>query len=515
MSTRLTVNLDAMIPREDFAVEDVAATFETLQGISPRQLQSDDIFSSLLRKPDFQRETDQWSPEQVAALIQCFVEGDLIPSIILWRSPSLLFIIDGCHRLSALRAWVEDDFGDGELSRRYFAGDIPETQRKAAAQVRERLRSSKIGSWKEIASADQGDRRQKVTVGTRTLPVQWLTGTPEKAEASFFRINAQGTRLDDVERVILEARRTPVAIATRAVFRAARGHRYWSAFQPEVQQDIEERAKELHAALFEPDLHSPIKSLDLPLGGSKGVRSSFQPLAELLLVASQDQQGRPTHLKDANEDPDGTQTLAVLRRAKDLMDRISSNGRGSLGLHPVVYFYGPTGKHSGPMFLGTCQLIAKRILNNDKDFGRKFSGVRAKLEIALIEHKGLIAELLQRTSSSRRTAEYEKILGGILDRLWSGLDVSDVDLVELAGMVGKVVVGRTRTSGSEFSEEAKSAVFITQKLQGEVRCALCGGYIHAERSISYDHRLRRREGGTGDQDNLQLTHPVCNQGVKA
>ena len=42
----------------------------------------EDFFSSILRKPDFQRETTHWLPEKVAELIKAFVGGDLIPAVI-------------------------------------------------------------------------------------------------------------------------------------------------------------------------------------------------------------------------------------------------------------------------------------------------------------------------------------------------------------------------------------------------------------------------------------------------
>lgn len=100
--TRL-VNLDAMIPRADFALQDdPAVTFEQQTSLSVRDLKQDGLIRPLLRKPDFQRETNHWSPEQVASLLECFVNGDLIPSVIVWRSPSYLFVIDGGHRLSAI-----------------------------------------------------------------------------------------------------------------------------------------------------------------------------------------------------------------------------------------------------------------------------------------------------------------------------------------------------------------------------------------------------------------------------
>src|SRR5580704_10113678 len=66
--------------------------------------------------PDFQRETTEWDPQRVVGLIQTFIEGDLVPAVILWQNKELLFVIDGSHRLSALTAWVHNDYGDGQLS---------------------------------------------------------------------------------------------------------------------------------------------------------------------------------------------------------------------------------------------------------------------------------------------------------------------------------------------------------------------------------------------------------------
>ena len=56
--------------------------------------------------------------------IKTFIEGDLIPAIILWRSPGGTFIIDGAHRLSALIAWVDNDFGDGTVSTEFSAASF-------------------------------------------------------------------------------------------------------------------------------------------------------------------------------------------------------------------------------------------------------------------------------------------------------------------------------------------------------------------------------------------------------
>lgn len=94
-----------MIKREDFASTDIAAEgFENVSTISLRDFTSGGLIGPSLRKPDFQRETIHWGPEQVVSLLRCFINGDLIPSVILWQSPTYLFVIDGGHRLSVLKA---------------------------------------------------------------------------------------------------------------------------------------------------------------------------------------------------------------------------------------------------------------------------------------------------------------------------------------------------------------------------------------------------------------------------
>src|SRR3972149_10031680 len=94
--------LDALIPREDFEIEDDAFhnSGAPISSISLRDLEYNSYFYKVLRKPDFQRETNEWDPERVCTLVECFVNGDLIPSIILWNTPkSYTFVIDGSHRL--------------------------------------------------------------------------------------------------------------------------------------------------------------------------------------------------------------------------------------------------------------------------------------------------------------------------------------------------------------------------------------------------------------------------------
>ena len=122
------VDLDALIPREDFEVSDVKDSDRggKTQTIQIRDLEKGSFFLDIIRKQDFQRETNEWDPKRVSYLIESFVDGDLIPAVILWRnSGSYTFVLDGSHRLSALAAWVNDDYGDAEISKLFYNGQIP------------------------------------------------------------------------------------------------------------------------------------------------------------------------------------------------------------------------------------------------------------------------------------------------------------------------------------------------------------------------------------------------------
>ncbi|MGN6237031.1 GmrSD restriction endonuclease domain-containing protein [Dyella sp.] len=514
------VNLDAMIAREDFAISDGdASSFENVSTISIREFTKGGLIGPSLRKPDFQRETNHWSPEQVVSLLDCFINGDLIPSVILWQSPTHLFVIDGGHRLSVLRAWIEDDYGDGHISQPYFGYAISEEQRKNAERTR-KLVASRVGTWAQMErqignqAISPLDRKKFTAIVTRGLPIQWVKGDADKAEASFFKINTKGTPLDSVEELLLRNRHKPIAIAARAIIRAGKGHRYWSSFDPELVGEIEKTAQKLHKLLFDPEVESPIKTLDLPLGGPKGVRSAIEALIDIALIANRDQAGNPQRITQTADDFKGADTVSVLRRTLRLCERITGTSPGSLGLHPAVYFYGPTGRHSNAMFMGTMDLFGRKLSNNDKDFFKTFTRVRWELETILISSKDLIATILQRNVSSRRVRRYADLLDELIRRLSLGESVSDEDIVSVAGLDGKVVVGSLAAGGERFNDDAKSQAFISVAIASAMRCPICRGYLDPQKSASYDHIVAVTNGGTGDSLNCQITHPYCNTAVK-
>jgi hypothetical protein len=510
-----------MIRRADFAVQDGGSqtSYDAIHTISLRDLAPESMLLTSLRKPDFQRETNHWSPEQVVSLLECFINGDLIPSVILWRSPTYLYVIDGGHRLSVLRAWIEDDYGDGPISRSFFGHSVSEEQKRAAKRTRELVEAT-FGTWQHynrtVASGNlsEAELRRVNTLASRGLPVQWVQGNVEKAESSFFKINTKGTPLDEIEELLLSNRKKPIPIAARAVIRSGMGHKYWSAFPDAAAAQIEGLALALHKTLFEPELQTPVKTLDLPLGGSTGVRAALQVLIEFILLANRNQLGNPKKVSDQPDDADGSATIEVLNRALALANRITGNENGSLGLHPAIYFYGPTGRHHGPLFMGTAALFARKLANNDGAFFAKLTRVRSRLEQVLMSHKDLIAIVLQKTASTRRVEQYRDLLDKVISALDQGSNVGEAELVAFAGLVGKILVGDARTRGVTFSDDTKSATFLREALRTALTCPICGGYLDPNKSVSYDHIVRREDGGTGEQTNCQLTHPYCNQGVK-
>lgn len=113
------VSLDALISREAFEIQEQQSqnVGRNIPMISVRDLEQNSFFYPFLRKPDFQRETNEWDSEKVCD-IESFLDADLIPAVILWRSSSsYYFVIDGSHRLSSLIAWINDDYGDGKISK--------------------------------------------------------------------------------------------------------------------------------------------------------------------------------------------------------------------------------------------------------------------------------------------------------------------------------------------------------------------------------------------------------------
>jgi hypothetical protein len=522
------VHLDAMIPREDFAVEEQEFILDLFPSVRIADLEATSPILKLLRKPDFQRETNYWTPDQIATFIESFLDNEVIPSLILWKSPSYIFAIDGGHRLSALRAWMEDDYGDRAISGAFFSGAISKEQKRIATRTRklveERIaRFSTLRSLVDSTATGVQERRAK-NLFTRVITVQWVQGTAAAAESSFYKINTQGTPLNEIEEMLIRNRRKPIAISARAVLRAASGHKYWSAFSQDMRIKIEELAQELYELLFEPEADPPIKTLDLPFAGTVSPIDALSVLVEFLTITNNKQEIVPAkkgatprvrlkQIEEYEDDPTGEATTEVLRSAVQILSRITGNRPGSLGLHPAVYFYNERGKHSRFMLLAITQLVTERLAANDDDFFRRFTRARASLEKFLIDNKSLIGILLQNMSKGQRVGNMRDLIEYLVSEFSHGKTVTSEMAIAQLGLRGRVlnVDGRHPI---QFTDDAKSMVFIEKALNTALRCPICDGLLDPKKSVSYDHKIPVRDGGTGDPANAQLAHPYCNTGVK-
>jgi hypothetical protein len=522
MSKNKLVNLDAMIQRADFAVIDnnqMAQNKKLKELITLPDLEKESLFFPNLRKPDFQRETNHWAPEQIVSLIKCFCDEDLIPSVILWSSSTTIFVIDGGHRLSALRAWILDDYGDGALSQEYFGYNITDSQKRVAIETRKQI-AEHVGSWSywkginQLKDAPEEKRSKAKSLASTGIQVQWVYGDADKAESSFYKINRQGTPLDNIETLLIRNRKKPGAIAARSIIRAGMGNKYWSGFPAEIKVQIEEKAKKIYEIIFEPEFTPPIKTLDLPLGGGIGIRNSLSLLIDLILLSNKNQLGEPSSMEQETEDENGTLTLRVLEKTLNLVKCMTGNENGSLGLHPVVYFYGPSGQHSIPLFMGIAGLIAKKLVNNDKEFFYKFTKSRVELEKILISNKRLLATIIQNTRSVKRHEMISNLFSYLIDSINSNKIPTEQDIVKNSGVTGKVITGFAESGNTKFNDDTKSAVYIRNALKNAMRCSICDGYLDTQKSVSYDHKIPVKSGGLGVEDNCQLTHPFCNQSFK-
>jgi len=199
--------------------------------IGIRDLEQSSFFYPFLRKPDFQRETNEWDAEKICEFIESFLDGDLIPAVILWRSSSsYFFVVDGSHRLSSLLAWINDDYGDGKISKQFYDGNISDEQKEAAKETR-KLIKDQIGAYKDYQSlTSQSDRinskmlERARNLGASAISLQWVEGDASKAEDSFFKINQKAAPISETEMRLLQARKTPNGVAARAIVRSGNGH---------------------------------------------------------------------------------------------------------------------------------------------------------------------------------------------------------------------------------------------------------------------------------------------------
>lgn len=510
------VNLDALIPREDFETTGENNSGSLKHSISVSDFTSG-FFYPFIRKPDFQRETSEWDAKKICDFLESYTNGDLIPSIILWRSNSgLFFVIDGAHRLSALISWIFDDYGDGDYSQNFYENNIPEDQKLVANEARKFI-NKRIGSYKEIIAASRMTTpkpeylKRAKNLGAFSIQVQWVDGDATKAEHSFFKINQQGEPLNNTEIKLLQARKKGNAIASRAVIRAGKGHKFWAIFTAENQNKIQEISEEINKILFTPPLKTPVKTLDLPIAGKITAAQTLPLILDFINIVNNIPPDFKTKIAD---DTNGDETLRYLVKARKVAWRINSVHPSSLGLHPIVYFYSADGRHKTASFYAiTAWILEAEATNSFKDFIK----VRPDFENLLLKYDYLIQDINRKYRQAIKSYIHIKdFYIECIKNLLKGLSIDDsVNEIIKTKNFSYLKVDQTKTdvTSADFSTERKSAIFIKEALTTGLRCKICRGLIHLN-SITFDHIERKEDGGIGTIDNGQIAHPYCNSTIK-
>lgn len=528
------VNLDALIPREDFEYIDPNSVARSRDTIAISELEEGKIFLNVLRKPDFQRETCEWTPDKVCALITSFLNDDLIPAIILWNSNGRNFVIDGAHRLSALIAWVIDDYGDGVISNGFFNHQVSPEQKKVAIET-QNLIKRKIGTYKDhiyalnnSAKSDPEMVARAQRLANLVVTLQWVKGDASKAETSFFKINEEAAAINDTERLLLKSRTKPNAIAARAIVRAGTGHEYWSKFNNDKKEEIKLIAKEVNELLFLPTLEMPFKNLDIPLAGKGYSSETLSLIFDLINICTNieksgskrakkdtevtfNQRKSDGSLVEVNRDIDGAATIAILIRAKKIVSLVLSDEIYSLGLHPYVYFYTPAGKYQITSFFAIIELMKDFEKNN---YFISFLTIREGFESFLLEYKIFVNQTtLKHGSGVKGYKPLKKLYQIIIDKLLEKKDNKTI-VAELLKSEDYAYLNpndqefRT-TNRANFSTSAKSAIVAETALASLQKCPLCHGYINPN-SFNIDHKKDVKFGGKGNVENGQMTHYYCN-----
>lgn len=499
------VNLDALIPRDDVEAKKPKASKGVIQ---VTELAIGKHFYGLLRKPLFQRETNDWDVDNVVSLVRSFRNGHLIPAVILWSADGSTFVIDGAHRLSVFIAWVNDDYGDAAISQSFFKHQIPKPQLNTARKCREQIKTEGL-EYAELQKLTLLPSRtpEQMTWSTniaQPVETQWVLGDADVALQSFLDINQRSVEIDPTERYMIVERKAPTIIAARALVSAGRGHAYWGSFDPKYVAEIEKYAKNIYDAIFEPENAQPYTHTELQPAGMAHTANGLRLALELVNII--------TGVKGATDnmaaDTDGSQTSRVLAKVWGVIKYVAGNEPASLSLHPAVYFWGTTGNHRPSMFLAVVSFMQELI---QKDELVTFTIHRAQLEEFLVGKNAPGQQILSRYGGWKRSLEpIQKLLRQILDGLKAGKAEKEI-LDIISALSGGT--SNNETAKSDSWKETRSASRIKASLASAQRCAICQArlvLLHA----SDDHIQRRADGGHSGHDNAQLTHHYCNHGFK-
>lgn len=507
-----------------------------------------------LRKPDFQRATCAWDPETCVTFLSSVIRRRIIPSIILWRSSEsgLVYVLDGAHRLSVLRAWMMDDWGDkaGDF---YEKNENLEEILQSARTTRELVRQE-IGffsefeiahsEWNRIAythgapRVQMSDREADMAMfysdmvgSSRTLHAQWEDGDYEAAEESFLAINRQGESLDDVEQLLIEHRAGSLSRVIMSIASAGSSGHYWPEppATPELSQRIRQtlsgfndRCSALHHLLFVPPFDTKILDINVPFLVAPGHFRPHQHLIELLPLISEGAAiggDRLPQLLNRDVEADAEQVIInadqLLTRLERKLGHLAGRNADSLSLSvvPLIYWYNRKANFVRGLFYGWCHWLLAGEETEVQQRKLALSAVRGELEEVLIQFKDEIAEVQHRSGAGLKSLPaVGTLLQQIVETLVANRGITPADRdAKIRHIIGAKPAPRSKAGASRaFSKGSRVEINVRELLNSAIKCEICGGVVDLKQGLQYDHKQEYANGGRSVAENGRPTHPFCN-----
>lgn len=568
MAETRTVYLDHLIPRENLRysrAQDRAGSGGVNQ--EPDMLRLADLYGerlfsqiNLLRKPDFQRATSAWTPDDCVALLDSVVNEQIVPSIIQWASPDSKynFILDGAHRVSVILAWLNDDWGDKAPASSIV--DAEQLQQiKDVANIVRSLVKSKIGSFQDYRDIYEARDRveaqhldPEVVLGTKNYQralffdrlsrgsvgfhILWVPGDHRKAEQSFLKINKSGKQLTEWETKLVENRDSRFARAVMSISSVQSVEHYWPNTAPDDPDklQLEYKIKEiiagvraLHETLSTPPYKTPINRLQQPLLVASADKKPYY-VAELLTIVEGHKGNVPETkvLMEQDRNDNASQLIdkgwRLIADTQDVFRHLTGPSPKSLGLIPALYFYSRDGRYVRSLLYGLIywlcageddQILAKK---------RLFCAHRRAFEETLLANKeDLITGLSRKTGSGPEvTLPTAKFYRGLLQALMDHDDDREAEGFKkaYARLADELrTAGRKARAGDgadararDFSVALKSRARLDELVNASITCGICGGKLDVGDGVQHDHIEEYAKGGKTVAENQRLTHPFCN-----
>jgi hypothetical protein len=374
--------------------------------------------------------------DRVEKLIDTFLEDGLIPAIILWETnDGDTLIIDGAHRVSSLIAWVNDDYGDINVSSSNNHHALSE------------YFNQRIGNYSTIkASQDEKYKTIKQVIAKKSIPLQWVAGDYDKVKDSFIRINEQGVTLSNDEKELIQKDKLPTSKLARAILSHGTGQN--SKYKTESNFRIFE-------LFFLPTLIK--ENLVYPMLGAVDEDFVISKVYNVLKIIDEDQ----------------SESVADL---ESVILKFSNFSQNFLQISNKVYFYGANQHYKTSSLFGftlfTKELMSDNVLLN------KYLKHRKPFEEFLVENERFVQAIARkRRQSSKAYSEISDYYKTVLEAITLN---NENYIFEKFPYLSK---NKSKLTPRQMEIDRKYKVFLSEI----PRCTVCQGYIDGPKDEDLVH----------------------------